>query len=147
MTTSNIGLVEGLTVILLLASGFGLVWRIAQVEKAISDRINTGNARADLNAANQALAKSELEKLLTEKINNNKAAIDALIASYSSELKLIELKLEQLNDQTILATNGLKENIAHNRTRLEIEITNVRSLIKDLQSFLEKHQNFVPRRD
>jgi hypothetical protein len=69
------------------------------------------------------------------------------MASYSAELKLIEVKLEQLGDQNLLAVNGLRENITHNRARLDIEITAVKSMIKDLQGFLEKHQNFVPRQN
>ncbi|BAY15699.1 hypothetical protein NIES21_15180 [Anabaenopsis circularis NIES-21] len=104
----------------------GIAIKIVSKFNSITNSIR--DLREDLNSHTKALDQT---KLLNDKIFTFEKRVEIHFQDYVN-----------YKDANLLAINGLKEKIDHKAKNAEEHFKELKAEIKDLQGFLQKHQNF-----
>ncbi|ALF51874.1 hypothetical protein ACX27_01855 [Nostoc piscinale CENA21] len=129
VTLESTSIFLGITVSVVMLVGTAV--KVVSKFNSITNQVR--DLREDLNSHSQAL---EQTKLLSEKIFTIEKRFEIHLQDYVN-----------YKDATLLAINGNKERIDHKAERAEDYFKELKFEIKDLQGFLQKHQNFRIRND
>ena len=87
-----------------------------------------------------------IKEALSVRISFVESSLSASIKDNAHRLDIAELKMENVQDVQITATNGTKELVEHVRSRTQKECNDINLRLEGVEGFLEKHTKFIRRK-